>query len=91
LSVTRGKAVRADDLVVHDDFCIRDLSTSEAYKHLGFFECEGIECNRTKKAIVDEYERHLTLVWKSYLSGPRKARATNSLCVPLVSWNNPLD
>ena len=86
LSVTRGKAVHTDDLLVYDDFCIRDLNTSEAYRYLGFFEREGIECGRTKKTIVDEYERRLTLVWKSYLSGPHKVRATNSLCVPLVSF-----
>ena len=62
LSVKRGKAIRPDDIVVHDDFCIRDLDTSETYKYLGFFEREGIQCSRTKKAIVDEFER---LVWKS--------------------------
>ena len=87
LSVSRGKAVETDDLVVHDDFCIRELNTFEAYKYLGFFEREGTECDTTKKAIVNEYERRLTLVWKSYLSGPRKVRATNSLCVPIVSFS----
>ena len=86
LSISRGKVVKTDDMTLHDDFCIRELSTSEAYKYLGFFEREGIECDSTKKAVVNEYERRLTLIWKSLLSGPRKARATNSLCVPIVSF-----
>jgi len=37
-----------------------------------------------RKLLLDKYERRLLLIWKSLLSGPRKARATNSLCVPVI-------
>ena len=32
------------------------------------------------------YLRRLSLVWKFYLNGPRKVRAANSFCFPLLSY-----
>ena len=32
------------------------------------------------------YLRRLSLIWKSYFSGPRKIRAINSFCVPLLFY-----
>ena len=35
---------------------------------------------------MDSYHQRLRLIWSSLLSGPRKSRATNSFCVPLLSY-----
>jgi len=36
--------------------------------------------------ILQEYLKHLSLIWKLSLSGPCKVRATNSFCVPVLSY-----
>jgi len=35
LSISLGKVVKTGDMTLHDDFCIRELNTSKAYKVLG--------------------------------------------------------
>ena len=37
------------------------------------------------EAFIDSYHQRLRLIWSSLLSGPRKSRATNSFCVPMLS------
>ena len=85
-SVSRGKVVSSDDIPLPDGSSIRQLNVGETYKYLGFFEAEGLDCVKSKKLIMDSYHRRLRLVWNSLLSGPRKTRATNSFCVPLLSY-----
>ena len=85
-SVSRGKVVSFDDIPLPDGSSIRQLNVGETYKYLGFFEAEGLDCVKSKKLIVDSYHRRLRLVWNLLLSGPRKTRATNSFCVPLLSY-----
>ena len=82
----RGKVVSSDDIPLPDGSSIRQLNVGETYRYLGFFEAEGLDCVRSKKLIVDSYHRRLRLVWNLLLSGPRKTRATNSFCVPLLSY-----
>jgi len=86
LTVCRGKATRTNNLVVSSDVNIHGLEVGETYKYLGFCESEGIDHIASKQYIVTEYSRRLSLIWKSFLTGPRKVRATNSFCVPLLTY-----
>ena len=85
LSVVRGKLKPAGDAVLLAGINIGELSVGETYKYLGLFEAEGLDCSGSK-TILEVYLKRLSLIWKSYLSGPRKVRATNSFCVPLLSY-----
>ena len=85
-TVTRGKASQTGDVQLEPDSIIRELNVGESYKYLGFFEGEGLDCNVSKELILQEYLRHLSLIWKSSLSGPLKVRGTNSFCVPVLSY-----
>ena len=73
------------DVVLPAGVRIRELSVGEAYKYLGLFEAEGLDCSRSKKLIAETYLQRLSLIRKSYLSGPHKVRVTNSFCVPILS------
>jgi len=48
--------------------------------------CNSSSSSRSKKLILETYLKHRSLVWKSYLSGLHKVRATNSFCVPIMSY-----
>jgi len=86
LSVVRGKVVSSGSITLSQDVDIHELNVGECYKYLGFFEAEGLDCNDGKQKILELYKKRLSLIWKSYLSGPRKVRATNSFCVPVLSY-----
>ena len=86
LSVLRGKLNPTGDVALPAGVKIRELSVGETYKYLGLFEAEGLDCSRSKKLILETYLKRLSLVWRSLLSGPRKVRATNSFCVPILSY-----
>ena len=73
LSVVRGKFKPAGDAVLPAGINIRELSVGETYKYLGLFEAEGLDCSGSKKTILEVYLKRLSL---SFLSGPRKVRAT---------------
>ena len=72
LSVVRGKLTPSGDAVLPTGINIRELSVGETYKYLGLFEAEGLDCNGSKETILEAYFERLSLIWKSYLSGPRK-------------------
>jgi len=86
LSVLRGKLNPTGDVTLPAGVKIRELSVGETYKYLGVFEAEGLDCSRSKKLILETYLKHLSLVWKLYLIGPHKVRATNSFCVSILSY-----
>ena len=73
-------------LTLSPDVSIREVNTGEFYRYLGFFESEGLDCSGSKQILLEEYKRRLSLVWKSYLSGPCKVRATNSFCIPILTY-----
>ena len=86
LSVVRGKLEPSGDPVLPAEMNIRELSVGETYKYLGLFRAEALDCNGSKKTILEVYFKQLSLIWTSYLIGPRKVEATNSFCVPLLSY-----
>jgi len=45
-----------------------------------------VNCSRSKKMIFDIYLQHLQLIRKSLFSSPHKAKATNSYCVPVLTY-----
>jgi len=90
LSVLRGKLNPTGDVALPTGVKIRELSVGKTYKYLGLIEAEGLDCSRSKKLILETHLKHLSLVWRSFLSGPCKVRATNSFCVPIL-WTYPLD
>ena len=86
LSVRRGKIGLSGPLTLSPDVSIHELNTGEFYRYLGFFESEGLDCSGSKQTLLEVYKRRLSLVWRSYLSGPRKVRATNSFCIPILTY-----
>ena len=84
--VSRGKAKPSGDSQLDPECTIRELSVGETYKYLGFFEAGELECSVSKESILQVYLKRLSVIWKSLLSGPRKVRATNSFCVPVLSY-----
>ena len=60
LSVLRGRLNPSVDVVLPAGVRIRELSVGEAYKYLGLFEAEGLDCSRSKKLIVETYLQRLS-------------------------------
>jgi len=85
-SVIWGMVVPSDDVPLSDDCSIHSLDVGESYKYLGFYESEGLDCVKSMEMLISSYYHRLKLVWNSLLSKPRKTRATNSFCVPLLTY-----
>ena len=86
LSVVRGKLKPSGDAVLPAGVNIRELLVGETYKYIGLFKAEGLDYNGSKKTILEAHLKQLSLIWTSYLSGPRKVEAANLFCVPLLSY-----
>ena len=65
---------------------IHELSYGKTYRYLGFQECGGIDHRQAKTSLTEEFSRRLKIVWKSLLYGRFKVQATNSFCIPLLSY-----
>jgi len=85
LSATRGKISLAGPVPTLDDV-INELDYGQTYRYLGFPEAGGIDHTASKSIVTIELHRRLKLVWGSLLCGPLKVRATNSFCIPLLSY-----
>ena len=85
-SVCRGKIVRSNDIPLSYDCSIHALGANDTYKYLGFHEAEGLDCAKTNDLHINVYNTHLKLVYGSLLRVPRKTRAMNSFCVPILSY-----
>ena len=83
--LSRGKPVSTGPVVTLGDE-IRELSYDETYCYLGFPECGGIDYAQAKSKITEEFLRCLKVVWNSLLYGCFKVQATNSFCIPLLSY-----
>jgi len=59
LSVLRGKLNPTGDVTLPAGVKIRELSIGETYKYLGIFEVKGLDCNRSKKLILETYLKSL--------------------------------
>ena len=73
-------------MTISPGISIRGLTVGETYKYLWFCESGGIHHAASKQHLITEYSHHLSLVWKSLLTGPCKVRATNSFHVPLLTY-----
>ena len=87
ITVVWGEFKFSGDVVLPDRMNFMELSVGETCKYLGLFEAEGLDCSGSKEVILKAYLRRLSLIWKSYLIGPGKVRATNSICVLLLSYD----
>ena len=85
LSVRRGKLTLTGPLSTLDDE-IGELDYGETYRYLGFPEAGGIDHGNNKTVSTDEFHRYLKLIWGSLFYGQYKVQATNSFCIPLLSY-----
>jgi len=85
LTVKRGKCTLSGTLSSLGDE-IEELDYGETYRYLGFPETGGIDHDVSKSIITSEFHRRVKLIWGSLLSGQYKVQATNSFCVPLLSY-----
>ena len=86
LTLKRGKVVQTGPLPLTDCLEIPELDVSGVYHYLGFPEAGGMGHQHCKKVALFEFEHRLRLIWGSLLYGHFKVQATNSVCVPLLSY-----
>jgi len=87
LTIKRGKVVQTGPMSLGNCQEIPELDPTGFYRYLGFPEVGGIDHQCCKETILAEFERRLRLVWRSLLYGNYKVQATNSFCVPLLSYS----
>ena len=86
LTMKRGRVVQPGPLPLADCLEIPEVGVSGVYRYLGFPEVGGMDHQHCKKVVLFEFEHRLRLIWGSLLYGHFKVQATNSFCVPLLSY-----
>jgi hypothetical protein len=63
---------------------IQEIQQGKMYKYLGIEESEGIQHQKTKGRLKQEYSRILRMILKSELNTKSKNRAVGALAVPIL-------
>jgi hypothetical protein len=66
---------------------IQELELGETYKYLGIEESEGIQHQRMKERLKQEYKRRLRMILKSELNARNKITAIGALMVPVLRYS----
>ena len=75
-SISRGKLVVSDDLVVTEDTVISAMNAPDSYKYLGVFELDQLK-ERLKDIIIAKCRRKVCKLLKSALNGQNIISAIN--------------
>ena len=86
LTIKRGKSVQTGSMPIMSGPEIPELETAGLYSYLGFPEGGGIDHAHSKDVVLSEFKSRLNLIWSSFLHARFKVQATNSFCIPVLSY-----
>ena len=86
LTIKRGKVVQTGSMPVLSGTKIHEWEIAGLYHYLGFPEGGGTNHKHSKDIILNEFKRRLRLIWTSLLYARFKVQATNTICIPLLSY-----
>ena len=89
----RGKLVHSQNLVIDITREIQELEQGKTYKYLGIEESEGVQHQKMKERLKQEYSRRLRLILKCELNARNKITAIEALDVrvEIQFWYNKLE
>jgi len=77
----RGKLTHSQNLVIDINREIQELEQGKTYQYLGIEEGEGIQHQKMKERLKQEYNRRLIMILKSELNARNKITAIGALAV----------
>ena len=83
----RGKLVHSQNLVIDINKEIQELEQGKMYKYLGIEESEGIQHQKMKERLKQEYSRRLRMILISELKARNKITAIGALAVPVLRFS----
>ncbi|XP_066902693.1 uncharacterized protein [Halyomorpha halys] len=87
LHVNKGKVVSAQDQLINEDECVRELEAKEQYKYLGIQQDLKIARKDVKQELITMLKMRLRKVLKTQLSGKLKIKAINTWIIPALSYS----
>jgi len=66
---------------------IQELEEGKTYKYLGIEESEGIQHQKMKERLKQDYNRRLRMTLKSELKARKKITANGALAVPVLRYS----
>jgi hypothetical protein len=83
----RGKLTNSQNLVIDINREIQELKKGKMYKYLRIEEGEGIQHQKMKERLKQEYNRRLRLILKSEMNARNKITAIGALAVPVLRYS----
>ncbi|XP_066904374.1 uncharacterized protein [Halyomorpha halys] len=87
LHVNKGKVVSAQNLLINEDECIRELEAKEQYNYLGIQQHLKIARKDVKQELITMLEMRLRKILKTQLSGKHKIKIINTWVIPALSYS----
>jgi len=84
ITVSKGKIVSAENLILNDNASINVLQDKDPYKFLGKLENFAQLDDEVFDEVSKEYLKRLNVIWSSNISIPRKIKATNTFALPVI-------
>ena len=87
ITFKRGKPTHLQNFVIDNNRGIQELEQEKTYKYLGIEESEGIQHQRMKERLKQEYSRSLRMILKSELNARNKIMAIGALAIPVLRYS----
>jgi hypothetical protein len=87
ITFKRGKLIHSQNLVIDINREIQELEQGKTYKYPGIEESEGIQHQKMKERLKQEYRRRLRTILKSELNARNKITAIGALAVPVLRYS----
>ena len=83
---TKGKIVKAENIILDVSTTIKELEHEGMYKYLGIQEAEGVANAANKEKVRKEFYRRVRAILQTELNARNKIMAINSLAIPIVTY-----
>ena len=87
VTVSKGKLVSAENLILNENDSINGLQDKDHYKFLGKLENFAQLDDQVFDQVNKEYLKRLNVIWSSNKFIPRKIKATNTFAVPVIQYH----
>ena len=85
LQFKKGKLTTTENIQINLDTTIQQLEQEGTYKYLGVNEGDGIQHDKMKEKVKEEYYRRIRMITKSELNEINRMEAINTLATAVVA------
>lgn len=86
IHIAKGK-IQPGNYTVSLDEIITAMEPNELYKYLGYQQSKGIDHNKLKSSLRDEYKHRVHILSKSNLAAKNLIKAINTYAIPILTYS----